>query len=254
LAYLVPLGGLALALVYVPRTSAVLAAFVIATALERHRQSARRRPLRLVDSPRAWRATLNATVGVPAAIVVLALGVAAVALERAHFGLERTTTTTGQGGAGTAEGPAARLPRLAVRRYPPSLSFVLAGARFNVHPSPGALWAAQLRQRAAGRGQRWVTIAVETRNLRRRRFDPNTLAYRLRDRRGNVYHANVGGGTGPPSLSTPGLLRPGLSAESRLGFRVPRTIRRVELVFEPSIGGSVQARVPIEAPSADKLW
>jgi hypothetical protein len=248
MAYLVPFGGLSLAFVYLPRTTAVLAAFVIATALERHRQCARRRPLRLVDTPRAWRATLDATVGVPAAVVLLALGAGAVALERARFGLEQTTTTTANGGAGTAERRGARLPRLAVRRYPPSRSFVLAGARFTVHPSPRALWAAQLRRSPAGRDQRWVTIAVETRNLRRHHFDPNTLAYRLRDQGGNVYNADVGGGTGPPSLSTPGLLLPGLSAESRLGFRVPRTIRRFHLVFEPSIGGSVQVRVPIVFP------
>jgi hypothetical protein len=64
-----------------------------------------------------------------------------------------------------------------------------------------------------------------------------------------VYHADVGGGTGPPSLSAPGLLRAGLSAESRLGFRVSRSIRRFDLVFEPSLGGSTQARVPIAASS-----
>jgi hypothetical protein len=64
-----------------------------------------------------------------------------------------------------------------------------------------------------------------------------------------VYHADVGGGTGPPSLSAPGLLRAGLSAESRLGFRVSRSIRRFDLVFEPSLGGSTQARVPLAASS-----
>jgi hypothetical protein len=86
-------------------------------------------------------------------------------------------------------------------------------------------------------------VLIDTTNLSRHQFDPNDLDYRLRDQRGTVFYADVHGGTGPAYLSTPGLLRPGLTAESRLGFRVPPRTGAVTLVFEPVIGGPLQAHV-----------
>lgn len=151
--------------------------------------------------------------------------------------------------------------RLRADRRPPA-------ARFASPPSPAgptplsvpSSWRAQssaftsthkrrglprFRSQPAGRGMRWLFIAVDGTNLHRSHFDPNTLACRLRDQEGNVYYADIAGGTGPPSRSTPGLLRRGLTAQARLGFRVPNARRRLALVFEPVTGGSLQVRVPI---------
>jgi hypothetical protein len=90
-----------------------------------------------------------------------------------------------------------------------------------------------------------MPLAIDVRNLSRRRFMPNSIAYRLRDDRGRSYWPDVGGGIGPGSLGRTGRLERGQLANMRLRFRVPRGTRRVALVFEPSSASGLQVRVPL---------
>lgn len=226
------------------RLSALVVAVMAATALERHRQATRPRPLTLAATPRVWRYTIETTIGLRATLLSASLLAAAwLSLTHTPFGSERATVHAPPA-ASTAVG-SAHLPALPIRTYRPGESFSIEGATFRVILNSSAPWAAQLRSSAAGGGVRWVAVQVDTTNLSRSRFDPNDLDYRLRDKRGAVYYADVHGGTGPASLSAPGLLRPGLTAESQLGFRVPRSAGSFTLVFEPVIGGPFQVHVDL---------
>jgi len=226
------------------RLPALVVAVIAATALERHRQATRRTPLTLTGTPRAWRRTIETTIGLRAALLSAGLIAAAwLLLTHTPFGSE-SATVDAPPPASTGIG-STRLPALPIRSYQPGQSFSIEGATFRVIVNGSAPWAANLRSRSAGRGLRWLAVEVDTTNLSRRRFDPNDLDYRLRDKRGAIYYADVHGGTGPASLSTPGLLRPGLTAESQLGFRVPRSAGSFTLVFEPVIGGPVQVHVDL---------
>jgi hypothetical protein len=228
------------------RLSALVVAVIASTALERHRQATRPRPLTLAATPRAWRHTIETTIGLRAALLSASLlGAAWLLLTHAPLGSEGVTVHAPLS-ASTAVA-STRLPVLPIRTYRPGQSFSIEGATFRVTLNSSAPWAAHLRSSAAGRGVRCVTIEVDTTNLSRSRFDPNDLDYRLRDRRGAIYYADVHGGTGPASLSTPGLLRPGLTAESQLGFRVPRNAGSLTLVFEPVIGGPIQVHVDLSS-------
>jgi hypothetical protein len=91
-------------------------------------------------------------------------------------------------------------------------------------------------------------VVVNTRNLARDHFSPNRLSYRLRDSRGALYFPDIGGGMGPSSLSDTGSLERGEAAKAELAFRVPRSRRRLSLVFEPTVDGPVQVRVPLAPP------
>ena len=224
------------------RLSTVVVAVIAATALERHRQATRPRPLTLAETPGAWRHTIETTMGLRAALLCASLlAAASLLLTHAPFGSDDTTVHAPPP-ASTASGPT-RLHALPIRTYRAGQSFSIEGAAFRVIFNRSSPFAASLRSGVVGRGLRWVAVQVDTTNLSRRRFDPNDLDYRLRDRSGASFYADVRGGTGPPSLSTPGLLRPGLTAESQLGFRVPRSAGTFTLVFEPVIGGPVQVRV-----------
>ena len=226
------------------RLAALVVAVIGATALERHRQATRPRPLTLAATPMAWRYTIETTIGLRATLLSASLLVAAwLLLTHTPFGSE-STTVRAPPSVSTAVG-STRLPALPIRTYQPGKSFSIEGASFRVILNSAAPFASSLRSGVAGRGLRWVAVQVDTTNLSRRRFDPNDLDYRLRDRRGAVYYADVHGGTGPASLSTPGLLHPGLTAESQLGFRVPRSAGPLTLVFEPVIGGPVQVHVDL---------
>jgi len=227
-----------------PRLSALVVAVVAATALERHRQATRPRPLTLTATPRAWRYTIETTIGLRAALLSASLLAAAwLSLTHTPFGSEGATVHAPPAASTAVDSTG--LPALPIRTYRPGQSFSIEGATFRVTLNSLAPWAAHLRTSATGGGSRWVAVQVDTTNLSRSRFDPNDLDYRLRDRRGAVYYADVHGGTGPASLSTPGLLRPGLTAESQLGFRVPRGAESLTLVFEPVIGGPVQVHVDL---------
>jgi hypothetical protein len=226
------------------RLSALVMAVMAATALERHRQATRPQPLTLAATPSAWRYTIETTIGLRAALLSASLlGAAWLLLTHTPFGTEHATVRAPLPPATAAA--STRPPTLPIRTYRPGQSFSIEGATFRATLNSSAPWAAHLRSSPAGAGVRWVAVQVDTTNLNRSQFDPNDLDYRLRDRRGAVYYADVHGGTGPASLSTPGLLRPGLTAESQLGFRVPRGVGSFTLVFEPVIGGPIQVRVDL---------
>jgi hypothetical protein len=227
-----------------PRLPSLVVAVIAATALERHRQAGRLRPLTLAATPRAWRHTIQTTIGLRAALLSASLLAAAwLLLTHAPFGSENTIVHAPPATSTAAD--STRLPGLPIRTYRAGQSFSIEGAAFRAILPSSAPFAASLRRSVAGRGLRWVAVQVDTTNLSRIRFDPNDLDYRLRDSSGAIYYAEVHGGTGPASLSTPGLLRPGLTAESQLGFQVPRGAGAFTLVFEPVIGGPVQVHVDL---------
>jgi hypothetical protein len=249
LGYLVPLLALLMAAVALTdgqRFPAFATAVLASAALERHRQARRPRPLTLAATPRAWKAAVETNIGAAEAAVVTLLVAAAawLVLARPELGPQVARSPT-LAGAGIHSAPKSRIPRVRVSRSQPGRWFTADSAKFRALANPREPWAAALVGRAGGRGLHWVAIEVDTKNLRRHHFDPNTLDYRLHDGAGNVYHPDLGGGTGPATLSSPGLLRPGLIAESRLGFRVPVSAERLMLVFEPALGASMQIHVPV---------
>jgi hypothetical protein len=226
------------------RLPALVVAVIAATALERHRQARRPRPLTLAATPRAWRHTVETTIGLRATLLSAGLLAAAwVLITHPPFGSDSTTVRAPSPVSAAAF--STRPPALPIRTYRAGQSFRIEGASFRVIFNSSTRFAANLRNSIAGRGVRWVAVEVDTTNLSRHGFDPNDLDYRLRDRSGAIYYPDVHGGTGPASLSTPGLLRPGLTAESQLGFQVPRSAGTFTLVFEPVIGGPVQVHVDL---------
>lgn len=146
-----------------------------------------------------------------------------------------------------APGPAATrppAPTAVVEERRLGRSFVIDRARFRVFVPGREQWADGIRRRPVRRGMRWVVLGVKATNLGRRRFNGNTLAYRLRAD-GALVAPRFSGGTGPRSLALEGRLRRGASSLSQLGFEVPRDAVRLRLVFEPRTGGPVQVHVPL---------
>jgi hypothetical protein len=221
--------------------AAIVVAAVGATAVERYRQSHRPRPLPLAATPREWWRAVDGSVGWRAATLALCLvGAASFVLTRTNAGPTALHVTPSTPPSTIGGG---LLPLPAIHDEVANRAFALDGARFLVVRLPGASGADGRLGRFAARGFRWVGVLVKTTNLDRRGFDPNDLQYRLHDDRGEIYYPAVQGGTGPQSLSSPGLLRPMLTAESRLGFEVPANATGLALVFEPAIDGADQVRV-----------
>jgi hypothetical protein len=222
---------------------ALLLAFAAGAAVERYRQGRRERPLRLADTPSAWAHAVRHSVGEAHALAAALAVAAALALLLlpSLAGAPMPDRPRGPGLARTS----ATLPRVEVVRRDAGRAFTMRGLRLRVfrvrEPRPGV---APLR-RAARRGRAWLSVGVDVRNLRRRRFVPNALAYRLGDGRGRSYWPDIGGGTGPASLAQTGHLRRGELARTRLSFRVPRGGRRLALVFEPSSASALQVRIPL---------
>jgi hypothetical protein len=228
------------------RPVAAAAAFVAGATLERYRQGRRERPLRLEDTPGAWARAVRESVGVPYALAAGLATLAALAvlalpsLSGDDAGDEPAAPTTRDlARAGQA------LPRIEVARRSPRRQFVVGGLSFRVFPVDEPRKQAGTLRRPAGRGRIWLTVGVDIRNLSRRRFVPNALAYRLKDGRGRSYWPDIGGGTGPASLALTGHLGRGGLARMRLSFRVPRGERRLALVFEPGSAARLQVRVPL---------
>ena len=227
------------------RLLAVPLALLAGTTVERYRQGGRERPLSLTATPREWRRSI-AAVGWPYALA----GVAATAVAAALLGLPAPRDQPPEadaGGVARSSRSAAipGLPEVKRIRYPPGRSIRAPGASFRVSLPAREPWARAIRSRDAGRRATWILVGIDARNLHRRRFNPNALAYRLADAGGNRYAPVVGGGTGPGSLRRTGFLPPGKRAQARLGFRVPRSARGLALVFEPVPDGSLQVEVPL---------
>jgi hypothetical protein len=233
------------------RPVALVAAFVAGATVERYRQGRRGRPLRLAETPAAWGDAVRHSIGVAHA---LAAGLAAAAalglvllpsLSRAPSP-DRAAAARGHG-----QAPAVSdLPRIEVVRPGGGRRFSVRGLSFRVFRIRQASAGVGVAQRPAGRGLEWLQLGVDVRNVGRRRFRPNSLAYRVKDERGRAYWPDVGGGTGPATLAKTGFLERGESAQARLGLRVPRSARRLRLVFEPVPNGSLQVEVPLPRESA----
>ena len=242
LACLAPVAAIAL----LPADGRILAvplAVVAGATAERHRAGRRARPLTLAATPREWRRAV-AAVGWGYALAGVTAAAAAAMLLALPALRERppephAAERSAPRGAGSTSG------EVELARYALGRTIRLAGASFRVSVPAAAPWVRTIRSRSPGKHAKWVLVGVEARNRGRRRFNPNALAYRLADARGNRYAPLVGGGTGPASLSTTGFLAAGERAQARLGFRVPRAARRLALVFEPVPDGSLQVRVPL---------
>jgi hypothetical protein len=214
-------------------------AFVAGAVLERARHDHPPRPPALRDTPAAWSSAVRDAIGWPAAAVASALLAAGLVLLLDGNRAPRQ-------GPGRVQGVrAAPLPSLQVRRERLDREFRARGAAFRVRREASALWAREIRRRAAGNGNKWITIAVHARNLTRPRFDPTRLTYRLRDRRGTAYVGTFRGGTGPRSLAQTGTLARGQAALVQLGFSVPRDTPRLTLIFEERPIAGTQIRVPL---------
>jgi hypothetical protein len=223
---------------------ALTAAFLAGATVERYRQGRRKRPLGLADTPGAWAGAVRESVGLPYSLaaglgILAALALLMLPPGPGDHGSDEPVTRDARGVA--RAGQAA--PQIQVVHRRAERRFVLRGLSFRVFatgdPPPNIL-----PLRPAGGGARWVPLGVDIRNLGRRRFAPNALAYRLRDGRERSYWPETGGGTGPASLARTGRLRRGQGARMRLTFRVPHDARRLTLVFEPDAAGPLQVRVP----------
>ena len=215
--------------------------FLAGAALERARHDHGPQPPPLRDTPAAWRATVSESIGWPAVGVGATLIAAAAALVLVRGDND---SRDGAGRVQSTTRPAAP-PALPVRRERVNREFRAHGAAFRVSNETDALWAREIRRRPPGRGRKWVTVAVRGRNLNRPRFDPTRLAYRLRDHHGTAYIGAFRGGTGPRSLAQRGTLDRGQSALVQLGYRVPRSARRLTLVFEDHALSGTQIRVSL---------
>jgi hypothetical protein len=229
------------------RLLAVPLALAAGTVVERYRQARRAQPLGLAETPRAWRRTL-AALGwryLLAALAATAAAAGLVGLPELNSDRMRPQPNKAEPGAGRA----AELALPAVKTLAGRASHPLraGGASFTVLYRTAQPWAQSIRARPAARHHIWVAVGIVGRNIHRRRFNPNALAYRLRDARGRLYAPLIGGGTGPASLASTGYLRPGESAQARLAFLVPKTAGHLTLAFEPLPDGSLQARVPLQS-------
>jgi hypothetical protein len=227
-----------------PGSSEILvlgAAFIAGTALERYRQGRRERPMRLSETPGLWVAMARESVGMPATLLAAGAVIAALVV----LVLPSISPTQPDLPVEATEGRAAdqsSLPRLKVLRPAPGSSFAVGGARFRVF----RVESATSGRRRTGSARRRVKVGVTGQNLRRSRFNPNHLSYRLVDARGNAFHPESSGGSGPSSLGETGFLRRGDTAQARLGFLLPPSARGLSLVFELP-GGRVQVRIPLES-------
>jgi hypothetical protein len=224
------------------RLLAVPLALLAGATVERYRQGRRERPLTLTATPGECRRAL-AALGWRYAIAATATGAAALALLVLPALRHRQPEPAAAAPSGA--GAVKAFPKVKLARYALRTKIRVDGAVFSVFLPAGQPWARTIRSRSPGKRAQWVLLGVDARNIRRRRFNPNALAYRLADARGNRYAPVVGGGTGPDSLRKTGFLRAGESAQARLGFRVPSTARRLALLFEPVADGSLQVEVPV---------
>jgi hypothetical protein len=231
------------------RLLALPLALVAGAAIERYRQAGRKRPLSLADTPQEWRRTLGAVgwrYALPALVATAgALGV----LSLPEFRSAHPGNGVGERSRGGQRSAVSQLPQVEVLRRRPGIPVRVRGASFRVFLPAAEPWAEAIRSRNAGSGASWVVLGIDGRNLARRQFNPNALSYRLRDARGNRFAPLIGGGTGPASLGRTGVLDRGETAQARLGFRVPRSARRLTLVFEPVSDGSIQVEVPLARKS-----
>lgn len=214
---------------------AAAAGFVAGIAFERVRHS----PARPDEAP-AWRERLS-EIGTVRTAAAAALGAAAIGVLFVSFGGGGRPDAP----AGPPRGDAGPRPELRPRTRPVGRAFTVRAAAFRVAEAGAAAWARELASRSPGRGMRWLAVTVMVKNVDRRRFDPSRLSYRLRGRGGALYNPDRQGAVGPPGLAQKGGILPGESAQVRLGFRIPRSARRVSLTFEPVEQGSLQVRVPL---------
>jgi hypothetical protein len=114
--------------------------------------------------------------------------------------------------------------------------FTVDGAVFNVARTSQAIWARAIRRRALRPGRTWLTLAAQTRNVRRANFHPRGLGYRLRTPAGIVIGPDTALVAGEiPAVG--GRLPIGKRTSVHLGFQVPSGQRDLTLEFDPSPRG-----------------
>lgn len=147
-----------------------------------------------------------------------------------------TTTTTPA---------AAASARSQVVRGTPRTPLSASGARFEIVPIAGASWAQQIRDDEPRSGTRWVTVAVRSRNVRRRDLVLRTLGYRLRTERGVIVGPRVLEVAEGPQRARAGRMPAGSRASVHLGFEVPSQAASLSIAFEPGGLDEPTVLVPI---------
>lgn len=153
----------------------------------------------------------------------------------------RTATVTAPATATATATTPAPPSRPRVVRATPGRPFSASGARFEVVLTAGASWARRIRAAAPRRGTRWVTLAVRTRNVRRRVLVPRALGYRLRSATGAVIGPSVIDVAEGSPAARAGRLSRGAQTSVQLGFEVAFEVRTLSFAFEP--GGLAELTV-----------
>jgi hypothetical protein len=132
--------------------------------------------------------------------------------------------------------PDKTVERNAVIVRPVDVPFKVGGAVFNVARTRDAPWALEMRRRPLRPGRTWLTLAAQTRNVRRANFHPRGLGYRLRTPAGIVIGPDTALVAGEiPAVG--GRLPIGKRTSVHLGFQVPSGQRDLTLEFDPSPRG-----------------
>jgi hypothetical protein len=118
--------------------------------------------------------------------------------------------------------------------HPYRSAFEVAGLRIAVFPNPRQRWTRFADHVSPGAGMSWELVSLSVRNLRRSRFDPRVLHYRLLAPNGQAYFPNPSFGTTPDVGKPPQpIALQGLS-QVELAFQVPTSAAGLELAFDPA--------------------
>lgn len=146
---------------------------------------------------------------------------------------------------GGVAAPAVAAPSVKVRTVAAGEAFTVAGASFTVIDRPRAGWARRAVAAAPAPGRRLVVSAVEVVGRGRPHFDPALLSYLVRGPGGSLYAPVKSGIVGPNSISETRGLGRGESAEERLLFSLPNSVRRPILAIQPAATRALEVRVPL---------
>ena len=119
-----------------------------------------------------------------------------------------------------ATSPPRRVPNFQTR--PTRDPFLVDGVRWAVFVDPQQSWTRFARRVSPGPGQRWLLVAVRTRNLSRENFDPRVLDYQVLGADRRAYFPSRRFGTGKRLGRPPVPLATDETGQSELAFRVPK--------------------------------
>lgn len=186
------------------------------------------------------------------AVAIAALLLLVTVLSGGDDPARQATPTTPSAGRTVTVTATTTVPAVASARTPqvvrgsPRRPLTASGARFEVVPLTDAAWAQEVRAEQPRRGTRWLTVAVRTRNVRRRALVLRSLGYRLRTSRGVILGPRVLDVAEGPERAREGRLPIGSRASVHLGFELPfEETGGLSLAFEPGGLDEPTVLVPI---------